>query len=188
VASRTEDQLNYIYREVVKFQKALDSIKDYFRLRSDGDDNLVMSRSKAGRITDLFRDAADALNNLFDEKKVDPSISEDIEEYVDGMRSNLKSAVREAFDSTSSTLETGYGITFDFGVSARRVVDFTSLDENELIRKLSTDGEPVNELFYGKKSSDKDGLFEKLLKVLESKEADLKDILGTSGIFVNTTA
>ncbi len=187
-ASQTEDQLNYIYREVVKLRKALESIEDHFRLRSDKDDNLVMSKTKAGKIADLFKDAADALNNLFDEKKIKSSSNSDLEEFVSEIRSNLESAVSEGFDSTSSTLQTDYGITFDFGVSARRIVDFTSLDQNELIRKLTADGGPVTELFYAKKSRDSDGLLEKILKVLQTSEADLKDILGTSGVFVDTNA
>ncbi|MEW6602538.1 MAG: hypothetical protein AB1499_16315 [Nitrospirota bacterium] len=187
VVEQTEKQLNYIYREVLKFQKALDSIKDEFRLRSDREDNLVMSKTRAGRIADLFKDAADSLNNLFDDKKVDTSISSDIEDFVSELRDSLESAVSEAFDSTNSTIATDYGITFDFGVSARRVVDMTSLDRNDFIRQLTSDGETVNELFYGKKSSDKDGLLEKLSKALGITASDLKDILGTSGVFVNTT-
>jgi hypothetical protein len=187
-ASHTEDQLNYIYQEVVKLHKALESTKDYFRLRSDGDAHLVMSKTKAGKIAELFKDAAEALNRLFDDRKIQSSSNGDLETFVSEIRSDLKSAVSEAFDSTSSTLQTGYGITFDFSVSARRVVDFTSLDQNELIKKLTTDGGPMDELFYGKKNRDNDGLIEKMLKALESAKADLKDILGTSGVFVDTRA
>ncbi len=187
-ASHTEDQLNYIYQEVVKLHKALESTKDYFRLRSDGDAHLVMSKTKAGKIAELFKDAAEALNRLFDDRKIQSSSNGDLETFVSKIRSDLKSAVSEAFDSTSSTLQTGYGITFDFSVSARRVVDFTSLDQNELIKKLTTDGGPMDELFYGKKSRDNDGLLEKMLKALDSAKADLKDILGTSGVFVDTRA
>jgi len=187
-ASHTEDQLNYIYQEVVKLHKALESTKDYFRLRSDGDAHLVMSKTKAGKIAELFKDAAEALNRLFDDRKIQSSSNGDLETFVSEIRSDLKSAVSEAFDSTSSTLQTGYGITFDFSVSARRVVDFTSLDQNELIKKLTTDGGPMEELLYGKKSRDNDGLLEKMLKALESAKADLKDILGTSGVFIDTKA
>lgn len=187
-ASQTEDQLNYIYKEAVKLHKHLESIRDYFRLRTDGDQNRIMSKTKAVKIADLFKDAADALNNLFDKKKVQSSGNSDLEKFVSNIRDNLESVISEAFDSTSSTLQTDYGITFDFSVSAKRIVDFTSLDRNELIKKLTSDGGPVDELFYGKKSKDSDGLFEKMLKSLESAENDLKDILGTSGIFVNTKA
>ena len=187
-ASHTEDQLNYIYQEVVKLHKALESTKDYFRLRSDGDAHLVMSKTKAGKIAELFKDAAEALNRLFDDRKIQSSSNGDLETFVSEIRSDLKSAVSEAFDSTSSTLQTGYGITFDFSVSARRVVDSTSLDQNELIKKLTTDGGPMEELLYGKKSRDNDGLLEKMLKALESAKADLKDILGTSGVFIDTKA
>jgi hypothetical protein len=147
-----------------------------------------MSKTKAGKIADLFKDVADALNNLFDEKKIKASPDSDLEEFVSEIRSNLKSAVSEGFDSTSSTLQTDYGITFDFGVSARRIMDFTSLDQNELIRSLTTDGGPVNELFYGNKNRKNDGLLEKMLTALQTSESNLKDILGTSGVFVDTTA
>lgn len=184
----TEDQLNYVYREVIKLRKALESIKENFRLRTGEDETLVMSKTKADKIGDLFKDAADALNNLFDEKKVISSSSSDLEEFVSEIRSNLESAVSEGFDSTNSTLQTDYGITFDFGVSARRIVDFTSLDRNELIRKLTTDGGPVDGLFYNNKNRDNDGLLEKMLKALQTSESDLKDILGTSGVFVDTKA
>jgi hypothetical protein len=187
-ASKTEGQLNYIYREVVKLQKALESIEDSFSLRTDEDDNLVMSKTKAGKIADLFKDAADALNNLFDEKKVISSSNSDLEDFISEIRSDLESAVSEGFDSTNSTLQTDYGITFDFGVSARRIIDFTALDQNELIRRLTTDGGAVDELFYGNKNRDNDGLLEKMLKVLQTSESDLKDILGTSGVFVDTKA
>jgi regulator of replication initiation timing len=186
--SQTEDQLNYIYREVVKLRKTLESIEEHFRLRTDKDDNLVMSKTKAAKIADLFKDAADALNHLFDKKKIKSSPNSDLEAFVSEIRSNLESAVSEGFDSTSSTLQTDYGISFDFGVSARRIVDFTPLDQNELIRRLTTDGGPVDELFYSNKNRDNDGLLEKMLKALKTSESDLKDILGTSGIFVNTKA
>lgn len=187
-ASNPEDQLNYIYREVVKLHKSLASIQDYFRLRTDGDKNMVMSKTKAGKIADLFKDVADALNNVFDKKKIKTSSNSDLETFVSEIRGNLQSAVEEAFDSTNTTLQTDYGITFNFSVSARRVFDLTSLNQNEFIRKLTTDGGPVEELFYGKKSRDNDGLIDKMLKSLESSEADLKDILGTSGVFIDTTA
>ncbi len=187
-ASQTEDQLNYIYREIVKLHKALESIEDNFRLRTDEDKNLVMSKTKAGKIADLFKDVADAFNNLFDEKKIKASPDSDLEEFVSEIRSNLKSAVSEGFDSTSSTLQTDYGISFDFGVSARRIMDFTSLDQNELIRSLTTDGGPVNELFYSNKNRKNDGLLEKMLTALQTSESNLKDILGTSGVFVDTKA
>lgn len=186
--SNAEEQLNYIYREAVKLHKALESIKDQFRLRTDGSQNLIMSKTKAGMIADLFKDAADALNNLFDKKKVRASADSDLETFVLNIRDDLESAISEAFGSTSSTLHTDYGITFDFSVSASRTVDFTSLDRNELIRKLTSDGGTVEKLFYGKKSRDSDGLLEKMLKTVESSEATLKDILGTSGVFVNTKA
>ncbi|MBI5665248.1 MAG: hypothetical protein HZC49_09255 [Nitrospirae bacterium] len=187
-AAKTKDQLNSVYRDVVKLRKALESIGESFRLRTDEDDNLVMSKTKAGKIADLFKEASDALNNLFDEKKIKSSSDSDLEKFISEIRKNLKAAVSEGFDSTSSTLQTDYGITFDFGVSARRIVDFTSLDRNDLIRKLSTDGGPVEELFYSNKNRDNDGLFEKMLKAVQTSESDLKDILGTSGVFVDTTA
>lgn len=187
-ASSTAEQLNNIYREVVKLHKALESIEDNFSLRTDGDQNLIMSKTKARKITDLFKDAADALNKLFDNRKIHSSSNKDLEEFVSNMRSNLKSAVAKGFNSTSTSLQTDYGITFDFGVSARRVIDFTSLDQNKLIRKLTTDGTAVNELFYARKIRDNDGLLEKILKSVGSVESDLRDILGTTGVFIDTKA
>ena len=184
----TEDQLNYIYREAVKLRKALESVEDNFRLRPDEEQNSVMSKTKADKIADLFKDAADALNNLFDDKKIQSSSNSDLKEFVSSMRDTLEAAVSDAFDSDSSNLQTDYGITFDFSSSARQVIDFSSLDQNELIRKLTTDGSPVNELFYGRKTKDNDGLLETISKSLDYIEANLKDILGTSGVFVDTNA
>jgi hypothetical protein len=186
--SRTGDQLNYVYREVVKLHKALGSIEDHFRLRPDGEQNSVMSKTKAGKIAELFKDAADALNNLFDDRKIQASSNSDLQKFVSNIRSNLESAVSEAFGSAGNPLQTDYGITFEFNVSARRVCDFSYLDQNKLVRKLTTNGSPVNELFYGKKIKDNDGLLEKMLESLKSAKSDLKDILGTSGVFVDTKA
>jgi hypothetical protein len=186
--SHVEKQLKSIYKDVMDLRKALEEIENPLRLRSGKDDASVMSKTKAGRIADLIEDVADAVNNLFDKKRIQTYANSDVEQLAEEIRGNLKAAVSNGFDSDLKQLSTEFGITFDFGLSAKKVIDFSYRDRNELVRQLTDDGSSVNDLFFKRKSKDDDGLVEKMLNALAISEEDLKDILGTSGLNVDTTA
>lgn len=185
--SKPEDQLTYLYREVVKLRQALEPVEDKMRLRTE-DDVKVMSKAKAEKIADFMENSAEALNNLFDNKKIKAFSNSDIKELVENIRDDLQTAIAAGFGSDSTTLTTDFGIKFDFSPTATHIFDFTSLDRNELVRKLTSDGDPVKELFFGRKSNKEDGLIDKMLNFLGSTETILKDILGTAGIFVDKLA
>ena len=144
-----------------------------------------MTKVRAEMIADKMRDAAEAFSSLFNDKKIKPEPDSSLSEFISNVRTDLQSAVSAAFDSESSDLNTKFGIKFDFNDTLQNVFDITRLDHNQLVRKLTTDGTPVNELFFGRKSKDDDGLVEKILNALDHTEKNLKDVVGTSGVFVD---
>ncbi len=147
----------------------------------------TMTKVHAEIIADDIKEAAKAFSSLFSEKKITPAPDSPLSEFIANMRSDLQSAVSSAFDSESDVLKSGFGITFDFKNIIQNVFDFSSLDRNDLVRKLTSDGFSVNELFFGRKSKDDDGLLEKILNTLERTEDTVKDMLGTKGLLVDLT-
>ncbi|MBI4682109.1 MAG: hypothetical protein HY757_03290 [Nitrospirae bacterium] len=179
-----KDQLKLIQAEVVRLKKALEEIHNPLKLQQGADEETVMSKVRAGRIADSIKELSDAFSKLFDDKKIKSEEGSLIESY----RSQLRAAVSGAFGSTSSNLSTDFGINFNFNTSLKNVLDFTSINRNELVRQLTTDGSTVNEFFFGKKYKDDDGFLEKILQTAESVEADIEELLGPKGIFVDTKA
>jgi hypothetical protein len=148
----------------------------------------AMSNTKVRSIADSIERAAEAFSNVFDEKKTGSSSDSDIEEFIDILRSDFKSVILAAFDSGSNTLDTDFGIKFDFSSAAARVFDFSSVEQNKLIDNLLKGGQSVNDLLFGKRSKQDDGLVEKMQDFLVSTEETLKDLLGTTGAFVDELA
>lgn len=182
--SDLKDQLKFIQGEVVKLKKALEEIHNPLNLQKGVNAKTVMSKVRAYKIADSIKQLSDAFSKLFDDKKIKSEPGSLIESY----RSQLRTAVSEAFGSTSSNLSTKFGINFKFNTSLKNVLDFTSINRNELVRQLTTDGSTVNEFFFGKKCKDDDGFLEKILQTAESVEADIEELLGPKGIFVDTKA
>ncbi len=145
----------------------------------------TMTKVRAEMIADKIKDAASSFNALFSNRK---NINSELENLLQTYRDKLLTAVSEAFDSKSSVLKTKFGISFDFNSEFNNIFDFSALDKHDLVRTLTTDGNPVNELFFGRKNKDDDGLLEKLLTSVEDVESDLTDLLGPKGIFVDVTA
>jgi hypothetical protein len=148
----------------------------------------AMSNTKVRSIADSIKRAAEAFSNIFDEKKTGSSSDSDIEEFIDTIRGDFKSVILAAFDSGSNTLNTDFGIKFDFSSAAARVFDFSSVEQNKLFDYLLEGDQSVNDLLFGKRSKHDDGLVEKMLDFLESTEEVLKDILGTTGVLVDVLA
>jgi hypothetical protein len=148
----------------------------------------AMSNTKVRSITDSIKTAAEAFSNIFDEKKTGSSSDSDIEEFIDIIRSDFKSVILEAFESGSNTLITDFGIKFDFSSAADRVFDFSTVEQNTFINYLLKGDQSVNDLFFGKRSKQDDGLVEKMLDFLQSTEEALKELLGTTGTFVDKLA
>jgi hypothetical protein len=151
-------------------------------------DKTVMPGTRAKRISNSIEDFAKAFNAIFDDSKILAEEDSSLEEFLEEVRSDLKSAVQEGFGSTMTDVDSGFGIAFDFGAAANRVFDFSLLDKMDLVKKLSKEGSDVNELFFGLNRKDDDGLIEKILNSLETHEEFLKDVRGTTGVFVDVTA
>jgi hypothetical protein len=148
----------------------------------------IMPKSRATRIADAIEDFAHAFNAIFDDSKIVAEEDSSLEDFLEELRNDLKTAVQEGFGSTMTDVDSGFGIAFDFGTAANRVFDFSLLDKFHLVKKLTKEGNEVNELFFGLDRKDDDGLIEKILDSLETHEDFLKDIRGTTGVFVDVTA
>ncbi len=151
-------------------------------------DETIMPRTRAIRIASAIEDFANAFNVLFDENIIQAEEDSSLEDFLGDLRDDLKAAVQGGFGSTMTDVDSGYGIAFDFGSTANRVFDFSLLDKMDFVKKLTEEGNDVNELFFGLKRKDDDGLIEKILNSLETHEDFLKDIRGTTGVFVDTSA
>ena len=151
-------------------------------------DKTIMPRARALKVAEAIEDFAGAYNLLFDENKIQAEEDSSLEDFIETLRDDLKSAVQGGFGSTMTDVDSAYGIAFDFGPTANRVFDFSLLDKMDFVKKLSEEGSDVNELFFGLNRKDDDGLIEKILNSLETHEEFLKDIKGTTGVFVDTSA
>jgi len=158
-----------------------------FGSRESPDKN-VMPGARATKIANAIEDFTKAFNAIFDDSKILAEEDSSLEEFLETLRSDLKSSVQEGFGSTMTEVDSGYGIAFDFTTSANRIFDFTLLDKMDLVKKLTKEGSDVNELFFGLNRKDDDGLIEKILNSLETHEKFLKDIRGTTGVFVDVSA
>jgi len=186
-------QLDYIFQEVVRIRESLEEIRNPLKLtKSDAytstEEKNIMPEARAARVAESIEDFAKAFNAIFDENKLVAEEDSSLEDFLETLRSDLKSAVQGGFGSTMTDVDSGYGIAFDFGTTANRIFDFSLLDKMDFVKKLSEEGSEVNELFFGLKRKDDDGLIEKILNALESHEDFLKDIKGTTGVFVDTKA
>jgi hypothetical protein len=148
----------------------------------------IMPKSRAARIADSIEDFAHAFNAIFDNSKIVAAKDSSLEDFLIELRNDLKTAVQEGFGSTMTDVDSGFGIAFDFGTTANRVFEFSLLDKFNLVMKLTKEGHEVNELFFGLNRKDDDGLIEKILDSLETHEDFLKDIRGTTGVFVDVSA
>jgi hypothetical protein len=151
-------------------------------------DKTIMPKARASRIAEAIEDFTSSFNLLFDENKIQAEEDSSLEDFIETLRGDLKKAIQGGFDSTMTDVDSGFGIAFDFGSTANRVFDFSLLDKMDFVKKLSEEGNEVNELFFGLNRKDDDGLIEKILNSLETHEDFLKDIRGTTGVFVNTSA
>ena len=182
------NQVNYVYKEVVNLQKALESIHNPLRLKSQSTGISTMSKAKASGVADSIEKIAESLNAIYDDKKLQVEPDSDLEEFLTTLRTDLTAVFTSHFDTTSKELTTDFGINFDFRDTAKRVMEFSSLDRNTLIKKLTKDGGEVSDQLFAKRSKDDDGLVEKLLESLEVTEGVLEDLNGTSGVFVDLKA
>ncbi len=151
-------------------------------------DKTIMPKARASRIAEAIEDFTSSFNLLFDENEIQAAEDSSLEDFIETLRGDLKKAVQGGFGSTMTDVDSGFGIAFDFGSTANRVFDFSLLDKMDFVKKLSEEGNEVNELFFGLNRKDDDGLIEKILNSLETHEDFLKDIRGTTGVFVNTSA
>jgi hypothetical protein len=156
--------------------------------RKYSEDKEVMPKARAARIAESLEAFSRAFNALFDNRKIKAEEDTSLEEFLTTLREDLTEAVQAGFGSPLSTVETDYGIAFDFGETATRVFDFSGLDKLDFIKKLTEEGSDVNSLFYARSTKDDDGLIEKIINALDSHETFLKEIRGTSGAFVDVQA
>lgn len=189
VDSNTADQSLVLDSGTTGFFAALNMVdgtsESSFSTRGSLDET-VMPRTRATRIADAIEVFASAYNVLFDENKIQVEEDSSLEEFLEALRVDLKTAVQGGFGSTATDVDSGYGIAFDFADTANRVFDFSLIDKMDFVKKLSEEGNEVNELFFGLDRNDDDGLIEKILNSLETHEDFLKEIRGSTGVFVDT--
>jgi len=143
-----------------------------------------MSSHHAHRITDVVKELSEVFNEMFRPLLANQQPTS----YLIQLRSNIRDAVSEAFDSGGRRHRTRFGVNFDWEAPGGRVFRFNASDQARLVSTLKRNPRSVNTLFFGSQSSGSDGLVERLITVFEEAESDLNAQLGTTGIYVDQQA
>jgi len=103
------------------------------------------------------------------------------------VRNDIRSAVSATFNSEGPQFNTDVGIQFDFQNTSEGVFNFSQADQRQLETALETsEGQAsVRSVFLG---SESDGLLNRLHAVLTTAESALEKEVGSTGIFLNTSA
>jgi hypothetical protein len=143
-----------------------------------------MSSHHAHQIAAIVKEISEVINEIFRPLVADQRPSS----FLIQLRSNIRDAVAEAFDSDSRRHRTRFGVNFDWDAGGGRVFGFNAAEQARLVSSLKRNPRAVNDLFFGSLSSEGDGLVERFITVFEEAESSLDDQLGSKGIHVDRRA
>lgn len=143
-----------------------------------------MSTTHASRVAESVESVSKAFNALYDDRGFGSSpIS-----LLERLRSDMESAVSQAFNDTGPRFSSGFGVGFDFRPYAREVFGFSDTDKRSLVSTLWTGVGDVHDLFLGPDASVPRGLVEKLTAVLKEAESSTQSLLGFKGHSIDVLA
>lgn len=143
-----------------------------------------VSDPEAHEIADAVRDAADAMNALYD----DSNLGIMSYEFISGLRDDIQGAIALFFeeDDDETQFRSDVGIDFNFQNGMEGVFNYSRTKEGQFLHSLRQQIAQVEDLFLGPEAQD--GFIENLIEVLRQAESDLNGELGTVGQFVDVMA
>ncbi len=138
------------------------------------------AKVRAHRAAELLTDAADAFNGLY-RQAAQSSL-------VLGIRNDLQSIIGAAFEKDGSLFRTDFGISFDFRQQSNYVFSFFGSEQASFKSAFRRDPDAVREFFLEPRSRDEPGFAQKLIDRLQAAESDIKNKLGSVGLFVSVVA
>ena len=123
---------------------------------------------------------ANSMNALFDDSAITPSAGSGLE----GIRSDLRSAVTSWFDSEGPQFNTDFGIGFDFEKTEEGVFKFSPADQSRFEDALSSpqSAAAVHQALFG---TDSGGLFTQLHSTLTAAATGSESNANPTGLFVS---
>ncbi len=140
----------------------------------------VTKRGGAARARDattLMKDAADALNGLYRRSAQSPAVL--------GVRTDLQTIIGDAFDNAAGVLRTDFGISFDFRGQSGPTLAFFANEQARFMNALRVRPNDVRDFFFQPRTGAERGLIDEIVQRLEIAESQIKQTLGSVGLFVS---
>ena len=143
-----------------------------------------VSDPEAYEISDAVRDAADAMNALYDNSNLGTMSYE----FISGLRDDIQGAIALFFEEEDDETQfrSDVGIDFNFQNGLEGVFNYSRTKEGQFLHSLRQQIAQVEDLFLGPEAQD--GFIENLIEVLKQAESDLSGELGSVGQFVDVMA
>jgi len=143
-----------------------------------------VSDPEAYQIADVVKDAAQAMNALYD----DSNIGSASYTFISQLRDDIQSAIAQSFDEDDDETQfrSDVGIDFDFQNGLEGVFDYSKAEKNQFLHALRQQIADVEDLFLGPGAQD--GFLENLIEVLRQAASDMNAEFGSVGIFVDVIA
>lgn len=205
--SNDRDLSNQAYQRILRIREAVQAIKPE-KLASEGvkvsdvsslvvesivEENSVksweqnpvvnstqVSNANSPMLTTLVGNLANAMNTLFDDSVIKGSPGA----FLEGVRNDIRRAVRSWSGSEGSRFNTDFGINFDFEKTKEGVFQFSRSEQQQFESALSNPEGAAsvrNELF----GQDSNGLFSQLHASLTASAADLESEGGSTGLYLD---
>ena len=152
---------------------------------SPGSRRKGVSDPEAYEISEAVRDAADAMNTLYDNSNLGTMSYE----FISELRGDIQTAIAQYFgdeDEEETQYISDVGIDFNFQNGLEGVFNYSRTKEGQFIHSLRQQIAQVEDLFLGPEAQD--GFIENLIEVLRQAESDLSGELGSVGQFVDVMA
>ncbi|MGI9204238.1 MAG: flagellin hook IN motif-containing protein [Woeseiaceae bacterium] len=138
-----------------------------------------ISRRRSYDIADEFAAAFEDLNSLFTDKSFKDGAA-----HTSYFRAPLESAFKGVYGGSNSG--SVFGVRYDGSAEARRFGRFADIDRRALTRNLQLRGEDVKNFLAGRDGNS--GMLRELLGATRLALANVNEVLGVSGTFVDTFA
>ncbi len=132
---------------------------------------------RARHATLLLKDAADAVNGLF-RRTVRSQV-------VPAVRTDLRNMIAEAFDHDGPLWRSDFGVWFDFRDQSTYTLAFFGNVQTRFTRALRFRSDEIRNFFLQPHAGADQGLIDKTIQRLEAAESDIRQTLGSVGLFVS---
>ncbi len=149
-------------------------------------------RATARSAVRAYADASSTINDLFNERNgyqgAAATLASSLRESIKGAIRNTFTDIYSRYDEHDVRFRSTLGIDADFSGNRSGPLEFDADQRSQMLRGMLHSGRSMNQLLFGSRSDEEDGMVERMIAVIDQGQRELREKYGEQGLLFDSLA